>query len=564
MTGPIDPTYADSAYYTPQTLARKRALAESMLKTGTEASPISSPWQGLARLANAGFGGLELGMLDTQERQQNAKDAALVSQLFGGSAQPALSTPAAAPAAAPATAPSPTGGYATKVAMAESGGNPTETNPKSSATGSGQFIDSTWLDLMNKYHPEMTKGKSPQEVLALRTDPKLSNELITDYAHENAKTLQAAGIEPTEGTLYAAHVFGPGGVIALSRAAPNAPAAGIVGPQVMAANPWIGNRTAQDLLSFVGGKMAPPAGNEISPMATPGAVPSLQAASRLAVSGNPRYAAIGNAIISKSIASDMNVPPELKEYAFYQKQAIASGQRPISYSDWDLQRRTATASKTNINMGENKLKGALGEGIGKQIITGYQGAQDAVRTLQTNQEVIKLVDSGIFTGPTAKIRTELGSALQKLGFNYFKDPVANTQAFVGVSAQNVGRLIKQYGSGTGLSDADREFATRQAGGDPDLSEAGIRRIIELNDKAARNLIRLNNAQVEKLPKDAIPFDMTIGEPAPMQAQGGAPTAAPKAAAADILQQAKDAIAQGAPRDAVIKRLRDMGIDTGGL
>jgi hypothetical protein len=41
-----------------------------------------------------------------------------------------------------------------------------------------------------------------------------------------------------------------------------------------------------------------------------------------------------------------------------------------------------------------------------------------------------------------------------------------------------------------------------------------------------------------------------------------PTVAP--AAADPLQQARDAIAQGAPREQVIERLKKMGVDTTGL
>ena len=31
-------------------------------------------------------------------------------------------------------------------------------------------------------------------------------------------------------------------------------------------------------------------------------------------------------------------------------------------------------------------------------------------------------------------------------------------------AGNVGRLIKQFGAGTGLSDADRQYAEKMAGG----------------------------------------------------------------------------------------------------
>ena len=59
-------------------------------------------------------------------------------------------------------------------------------------------------------------------------------------------------------------------------------------------------------------------------------------------------------------------------------------------------------------------------------------------------------------------------------------------------AQNVGKLIKQFGAGTGLSDADREYATKMAGGLITVDEKAIRKILDINDKAAQNVIRLHN------------------------------------------------------------------------
>lgn len=532
-----DTSFADSAYYTPATLQRKRALAEAMLQSGMQTTPISSPWQGLARLAQAGIGAWQTSQLDAQERAQAKSDAALMSQLFGG--QPATASPApTAPASASIGIGAPaSSGYAANVAQAESGSNPSATNPRSTATGSGQFIDSTWLDLMGKYHPEMVKGKTPAEVLALRTDPALSNEMIGDYAKENAPKLAAAGIQPTESNLYVAHVFGPGGAAALIRAPQGASAASIVGPDVMKANPWIGNRSAQDVVALVGGKVeqptatAAPAGNMLSPSGVEAAPKAqLAIAARLSMSGDPRKAALGNAIISKAITANSNLPPELQEYGFYQRQAIQSGQQPMSYSDWDLQRRGAAASRTNINMGENKLKGALGEGIGKEILAGHQAAQEAVQSIQANNQARKLLDSGVVTGFGANIKLAFGKALQQAGINVADDPIANTEAFVAQRAQETGRIIKQFGSGTGLSDADRQYATRAAAGDVTLNESSIRKILDLNERASRFLIERNNANVGKLKPGIVDYDLSVQAPeayAPAKASEkvAAPTAA---------------------------------------
>lgn len=67
--------------------------------------------------------------------------------------------------------------FVDRIIGVESGGRADAKNPKSSATGAGQFISSTWLGMMKKYRPDLMAGKSNEEVLALRNDPVLSREM---------------------------------------------------------------------------------------------------------------------------------------------------------------------------------------------------------------------------------------------------------------------------------------------------------------------------------------------------------------------------------------------------
>ena len=64
-------------------------------------------------------------------------------------------------------------------------GDPTAKNPLSSATGDGQFIKGTWLDLIKNTRPDLAAGKSDDEILALRNDSKLSQEMTARYAANN-------------------------------------------------------------------------------------------------------------------------------------------------------------------------------------------------------------------------------------------------------------------------------------------------------------------------------------------------------------------------------------------
>lgn len=144
---------------------------------------------------------------------------------------------------------------ADRILSIESGGNPYAKNPRSSATGAGQFIDSTWLSMIGKYRPDLAEGKSKAEILALRTDPELSRAMTEAYAAENAGVLGQAGFQATPGNTYLAHFAGPQGAVKILGADPSAPVASIMGDAAVRANPFLANMTAGDLINWAGRKM---------------------------------------------------------------------------------------------------------------------------------------------------------------------------------------------------------------------------------------------------------------------------------------------------------------------
>jgi hypothetical protein len=139
---------------------------------------------------------------------------------------------------------------------AESGGNATAQNPNSSAGGAGQFIDSTWLSTLAKHRPDLTTGKSPQELLAMKSDPDLSREMTAAYAQDNQGALSQAGVPVTPGTTYLAHFAGPGGAVKVLQADPNAPVSSILGEGAVSANPFLKGMTAGQLTAWADRKMA--------------------------------------------------------------------------------------------------------------------------------------------------------------------------------------------------------------------------------------------------------------------------------------------------------------------
>lgn len=142
-----------------------------------------------------------------------------------------------------------------RIIQVESGGDPAARNPRSSAMGAGQFIDATWLDIMSKTRPDLTTGKSREEILAMRADPALSRAMTEAYAAQNGEVLSAAGMPVTAGTTYLAHFAGPKGAVGVLSADPSTPVADVMGQAAVKANPFLAKMTVGDLRAWADRKM---------------------------------------------------------------------------------------------------------------------------------------------------------------------------------------------------------------------------------------------------------------------------------------------------------------------
>lgn len=180
----------------------------------------------------------------------------------------------------PASPPAPQD-FASRVTRVENpGGNPAERNPSSTATGNGQFVEGTWLSLWNRGGREAAariglnvEGLDPNRpedrdaILALRTNPALSQEMINVYRDQNRPTLQRAlGRAPTDAELYMAHFLGAEGAQRFLTANPNTPADRVVSGAALANNrsvfvdPQTGRaRTVGEVMSSVNQRFATPA-----------------------------------------------------------------------------------------------------------------------------------------------------------------------------------------------------------------------------------------------------------------------------------------------------------------
>ena len=74
----------------------------------------------------------------------------------------------------------------TRIVAAESRGAVDSKNKRSSAAGPAQFLDDTWLELIRATRPDLVKGRTRDELLALRSKPYAQQDLdqLKAYAAE--------------------------------------------------------------------------------------------------------------------------------------------------------------------------------------------------------------------------------------------------------------------------------------------------------------------------------------------------------------------------------------------
>lgn len=140
-----------------------------------------------------------------------------------------------------------------RIGIVESGGNNAAKNPKSSATGTYQFITGTWVKLYKSRYGD--GGLTDAQIAAKRSDPRLQEVLMDDLMTINERSLQGAGHAADAGNMYLAHFAGPGGANKLLSADPNASARSVLGDRAVEANPFLKNMTAADVVQWAHRKM---------------------------------------------------------------------------------------------------------------------------------------------------------------------------------------------------------------------------------------------------------------------------------------------------------------------
>jgi hypothetical protein len=269
-----------------------------------------------------------------------------------------------------------------KIIGVESGGNASAKNPKSSAAGLGQFIDSTWLATIKKHRPDIAAGKSAAQIIALKTDPALAREMTKAFTQDNAEYLTNRGVATTPGNIYLAHFLGAGGAVRVLKADPGASIGSIVGQDAITANPFLAGKSVADTIAWSNKKMGGASGVASAPV-------------------DPRLAGLS---------------PEDRWSLANQADSAAAGQRVEMRTGIEVATTNAPAAIQNTGTysgnipGREQFVAAYGEGEGGQRFDQFQASIDTSRQAfdmktmpeSTIQEMVKKAQP-TSTGETAAL-----------------------------------------------------------------------------------------------------------------------------------------------------------------
>lgn len=185
-----------------------------------------------------------------------------------------------------------------------------------------------------------------------------------------------------------------------------------------------------------------------------------------------------------------------KEYDIYVRQEEAAGRQPETFTNWERANKRAGASSVNV-----------GGGSDKQIFDAFsentKEARAAANGLTALREARTALTAagGAITGAGADTKL----ALQKIGAAFGLGDVSkieNTETFRAAIAPQVAAMLKSTVGSANISNSDRVFAEKAAGGSISLNEGSIRRLLDIMERAGEARLQLHQEQLDAVYPDA--------------------------------------------------------------
>lgn len=215
----------------------------------------------------------------------------------------------------------------------------------------------------------------------------------------------------------------------------------------------------------------------------------------------------------------------------------------------DVKRGLAKAGATSVvnNLSQSAEKG-YGTAFAGKVADADASLRDAAMNAPQQAEranrVLGLVNSGkVITGTGADYRLAFGKAIGLAGLSD-KETISKTEALFSELASTTLDNTKTSGLGTGngFTNQDREFLEKAKSGQIKLEAASIKRLAELNHKAAALTAKKWNDRVKMIPQSALEGTGVTRDPIEVPPMIGTDSMAPRTGAlSDSEQQELDSL-----------------------
>jgi hypothetical protein len=211
-------------------------------------------------------------------------------------------------------------------------------------------------------------------------------------------------------------------------------------------------------------------------------------------SDNPQMRKLGQNMAQTMIASQLagdKPTDEVREFQYAEKNP-AFKQYKI-----DLKKAGSTNVTTNV-----------GGGSDKQIFDAMEESAKGARTTAAGLTGLREARSAIEGGAITGFRADNRLSLQKAGaFFGVADPgkIVNTETFKAAIAPQVAAVLKSTVGTANISNTDREFAEKAAGGNIELDEKSITRLLGIMEKASVGQLEAHQKRLEKIYSDPEKF-----------------------------------------------------------
>ncbi|MCZ7498861.1 hypothetical protein [Agrobacterium sp. ST15.13.015] len=184
---------------------------------------------------------------------------------------------------------------------------------------------------------------------------------------------------------------------------------------------------------------------------------------------------------------------DIREYNFAVNQGYTG-----SFSDFQQQMKKAGATSITVGGGDNKQ-------VFDAVADSAATARSAVTGLNALREARNAVDGGIISGAGADARLGLQRVGALLGVAN-PQTIENTETFRSAIAPQVAAMMKATVGSTQISNADREFAEKAAGGSIGLNEGTIRRLLDIMERAGTAAVTGHRDRLNKVYPEGHGFD----------------------------------------------------------